>query len=203
MDWSGTIDTITSLFSRRFGRRGGLPPERVAIALYRGILERKPDVTGFSEKVDRLRSGKALAQVIRTLIASPEFRSRFIRSLVPAVPLPDLRASIPDRYEIQSVAGVPMTVYVARNDADIALMASLIDKHRFYDRFGVWGPVIDPDKDITAAIVRGLGARGCFELGCFTGSVISILADAGVSILGTEVSHLSRLHSLSPTSAKP
>ena len=63
--------------------------------------------------------------------------------------------------------------------------------------------MIDPDKDITAAIVRGLGARGCFELGCFTGSVISILADAGVSILGTEVSHLSRLHSLSPTSAKP
>ena len=190
MDWSRTIDTITSLFSRRFGRRGGLPPERVAIALYRGILERKPDVAGFSEKVDRLRSGKALEQVIRTLIGSPEFRSRFIRSLVPAVPLPDLRVSIPDRYEIQSVAGVPMTVYVARNDADIALMASLIDKHRFYDRFGVWSPVIDPDKDITAAIVRGLGARSCFELGCFTGSVISLLADAGVNILGTEVSHL-------------
>ncbi len=83
-----------------------------------------------------------------------------------------------------------MTVYVARSDADIALMASLIDKHRFYDRFGVWSPVIDPDKDITAAIVRGLGARSCFELGCFTGSVISLLADAGVSVLGTEVSHL-------------
>jgi len=190
LDWSGTIDTITSLFSRRFGRRGGLPPERVAIALYRGILERKPDVAGFSEKVDRLRSGKALEQVIRTLIGSPEFRSRFIRSLVPAVPLPDLRATIPDRYEIQSVAGVPMTVYVARTDADIALMASLIDKHRFYDRFGVWSPVIDPDKDITAAIVRGLGARSCFELGCFTGSVISLLADDGVRVLGTEVSHL-------------
>jgi SAM-dependent methyltransferase len=109
---------------------------------------------------------------------------------VPAVALPDLRASIPDGYEIQSVAGAPMTVYVARNDGDIALMASLIDKHRFYDRFGVWSPVIDPDKDITAAIVRGLGARSCFELGCFTGSVISLLADAGVSVLGTEVSHL-------------
>ena len=77
-----------------------------------------------------------------------------------------------------------------RTDADIARMASLIDKHRFYDRFGVWSPVIDPDKEITAAIVRGLGARSCFELGCFTGSVISLLADAGVSVLGTEVSHL-------------
>ena len=83
-----------------------------------------------------------------------------------------------------------MTVYVARNDADIALMVSLIDKHRFYDRFGVWSPVIDPDKEIIAAIVRGLGARSCFELGCFTGSVIGLLADAGVKVLGTEVSHL-------------
>ena len=83
-----------------------------------------------------------------------------------------------------------MTVYLARTDADIALMASLIDRHRFYDRFGVWSPVIDHDKEITAAIVRGLGARSCFELGCFTGPVISLLADAGVSVLGAEVSHL-------------
>jgi SAM-dependent methyltransferase len=190
LDWSGRVDTIASLFNSLFRRPGDLSPERVAIALYRGILERKPDAAGFREKVDRLRSGKALERVIRTFIQSPEFHSRFVRSLVPAVPLPDLKASIPGRYEIQSIAGAPMAVYVARTDADIALMASLIDKHRYYDRFGVWNPVIDLDKEITAAIVRGLGARSCFELGCFTGSVISLLADSGVSVLGTEVSHL-------------
>jgi SAM-dependent methyltransferase len=83
-----------------------------------------------------------------------------------------------------------MTVFVARTDRDIALMASAIDQHRFYDRFGVWSPVIDHDKEITAAIVRGLGARSCFELGCFTGPVISLLADADVNVLGAEVSHL-------------
>jgi hypothetical protein len=60
---------------------------------------------------------------------------RFVQSLVPVVALPDLRASIPDRYEIQSAAGAPMTVYVARNDADIALVASLVDRHHFYGRF--------------------------------------------------------------------
>jgi len=190
LDWSGKVDTITSLFSRRFGRRGGLPPERVAIALYRGILERKPDPAGFRRTVTRLQSGKALERVIRTLIRSAEFRSRFVRSVAPEISLPDLRASIPDRYELQSVGGSPMTVYLARTDTDIALMESLIDKHRFYDRFGVWSPVIDPDKEITAAIVRGLGAHSCFELGCFTGTVISLLADAGVSVLGTDVSHL-------------
>jgi SAM-dependent methyltransferase len=83
-----------------------------------------------------------------------------------------------------------MTVYVARSDADIALMASLLDRHRFYDRFGVWSPVIDHDKEVTAAIVRGLQARSCFELGCFTGPVMSLLAEAGVTVRGAEVSHL-------------
>ncbi len=104
--------------------------------------------------------------------------------------MPDLKASMPERYQTQWVAGVPLTVYLARSDKDIALMASLIDRHRFYDQFGVWSPVIDGDKEITAAIVLGLGARSCFELGCFTGPVISLLANSGVSVLGTEVSHL-------------
>jgi SAM-dependent methyltransferase len=113
-----------------------------------------------------------------------------MQALVPPAPMPDLRALIPERYETQLVHGSPKTVYVARTDADVALMASLLDRHHFYDRFGVWSPVIDYDKEITAAIVRGLGARSCFELGCFTGPVISLLADAGVSVLGADISHL-------------
>jgi SAM-dependent methyltransferase len=167
-----------------------LSPEQIAAALYRGILEREPDADGFRAYLEVLRSGQPLDRVIRSFIASPEFRSRILEVLVPSAPLPDLRAAMPTGYELQSVAGAPMTVYIARTNADIARMASLIDKHRFYDRFGVWSPVIDRDKRISAAIVRGLGARSCFELGCFTGSVISLLADAGVSVLGVEVSHL-------------
>jgi hypothetical protein len=171
-------------------RREVFSPEHVAAALYHGILERDPDSAGFRDNVKLLRAGQALERVIRSFITSPEFRSRALEGFVPVAPLPNLRASIPGKYETQSVAGAPMTVYVARTDADIALMASLIDKHRFYDRFGVWSPVIDQDKEISAAIVRSLGARSCFELGCFTGSVMSLLADAGVSVLGAEVSHL-------------
>jgi SAM-dependent methyltransferase len=182
--------TITSLLSSLFRPTEVLSPEHVVTALYRGILEREPDPIGFRNNVELLRSGQMLERIIRSFISSPEFRSRTLQACVPVTPLPDLRASDPVRYEIQSVAGAPVTVYVARTDADIALLASLIDKHRFYDRFGVWSPVIDSDKEITAAIVRGLGARSCFELGCFTGSVISLLADAGVSVLGTDVSHL-------------
>ena len=190
LGWVGAASTVTSLLSSLFRRREVLSPEHVATALYRGILGREPDSGGFRDNVKLLRSGRALERVIRSFITSPEFRSRILEDYVPVTPLPDLRASIPGGYETQSVAGAPVTVYLARTDADIALMASLIDRHRFYDRFGVWSPVIDHDKEITAAIVHGLGARSCFELGCFTGSVISLLADAGVSVVGAEVSHL-------------
>ena len=181
---------LIGLASSLFRRREVFSREHVATALYRGILEREPDSAGFRDHLKLLRSGQTLQRVIRSFITSPEFRSRALEGFVPVTPLPDLRASIPGGYETQAVAGAPITVYIARTDADIALMASLIDRHRFYDRFGVWSPVIDHDKEITASIVRGLGARSCFELGCFTGSVISLLADAGVSVLGAEVSHL-------------
>jgi hypothetical protein len=190
LDWSGAASPFASLLSSLFRRREVFSPEHVAKALYRGILKREPDAAGFRDNVKLLRSGQALERVICSFVGSPEFRSRTLEGFVPATPLPDLTASRPVGYETQLVAGAPMTVYIARTDADIELMASLIDRHRFYDRFGVWSPVIDRDKEITAAIVRGLGAHSCFELGCFTGSVMSLLADAGVSVLGTEVSHL-------------
>ncbi len=190
MNWSTVAHRIIGRVGKRLIRPDGLSPERVASALYRGILGREPDPTGLAGKADMLRSGDVLEQVIGTFVDSPEFRSRFLQSLVPAVSLPDLTAAMPDRYDIQQVNGGPMRVYVARDESDMMLMASLIETHRFYDRFGVWSPVIDLDKLITAAIVRGLGARSCFELGCFTGPVISLLADAGITVVGAEVSHV-------------
>jgi SAM-dependent methyltransferase len=181
---------VSALHNSLQGRERTFSPKNVVTALYQGILDRDPDLGGFADKINLLRSRQELGQVIRTFIASPEFRSRFMQTLVPPAPMPDLRASNPERYEAQLVREAPMTVYVARTDGDIAWMESLIDRHRFYDRFGVWSPLIDHDKEMTAAIVRGLGAQSCFELGCFTGPVISLLAEAGVSVLGAEVSHL-------------
>jgi SAM-dependent methyltransferase len=174
----------------RFWRERKFSPEHVATALYHGILDRDPDLAGFTLNVDHLRSGRSLDRVVRTFIASPEFRSRFTQTLAPPASMPNLRAPNSESYETQLVRGTPMTVYVARTDADIASMESLIDRHRFYDQFGVWSSVIDNDKKITAAIVRGLGARSCFELGCFTGSVMSLLAEADITVRGAEVSHL-------------
>ena len=114
-----------------------LSPVQVATALYRGILEREADLAGLKSKVKRLRSD-SLEQVVRTFITSPEFRSRFLERLVPPLQLPDLRALMPDKYEIQQTSRGAIGVYVARDASDATLMASLIEKHRYYDRFGAW-----------------------------------------------------------------
>jgi SAM-dependent methyltransferase len=187
--WTATFGSFTARARRRFKRMAGLTPEEVATALYRGILGRDPDAEGLQNQITALRSGKFLKQIVQSFVASEEFRARILESLVPVTSLPDLRAATPDSYQTESVNGSPITVYVAGTDADIATMCNLIKKHRYYDRFGVWTPMIDHDKVVTAAIVRGLGARSCFELGCFTGPVLSLLAETGISVLGTEVSH--------------
>jgi len=165
-----------------------LSPEVIATSLYRGMLGRDAEPAGLNGVAGQLRCGAPLEQLVQGFISSPEFRARMIRSLAPAVELPDLTRLMPDHYELPMGPGSP-TLYVAKSDADISLMEGLIQKHRFYDRFGVWSPVIDLDKMITAAIVRGLGARSCFELGCFTGPVLSLLAESGLEVAGLEVSH--------------
>jgi SAM-dependent methyltransferase len=136
-----------------------------------------------------MRSGATLEHVIRIFISSPEFRSRLLRTAVPTVELPDLTQAMPEMYRTETLGDAKKTVYIAQNDDDIARMAKLIDRHRYYDAFGVWSPTIDLDKEITTAIVAGLGAASCFELGCFTGPVLSLLAKAGISVVGAEVSH--------------
>jgi SAM-dependent methyltransferase len=168
---------------------GVMSDDHIVTALYRGILGRDADPAGLSEKVAMLMS-VGLEQVAAALIHSPEFRERFLPFVIPTTPLPDLLASMPDHYEHHGEPGSTTPVYIARSDADVSLMASLIEKHRYYDHFGVWNPSIDRDKEITAAIVRGLQARSCFELGCFTGAVISLLADAGLAVTGMDTSHL-------------
>lgn len=168
---------------------GRLEIEDVATALYRAILEREPDPVGLSHNVDRLRTGSSVEEVVRTFISSPEFRARVLRTITPIVELPDLRLMMPEMYRKELRGGALVDIYAGRTDADIARMAMLIEKYRYYDMFGVWSPLIDFDKEITAAIVRGLGAHSCFEVGCFTGSVLSLLAESGICVAGSEISH--------------
>ena len=107
--------------------------------------------------------------------------------------LPDLTRLYPQKY-LEVTAG--SSTFWAATDEDFRLMYDLIHRHGYYERAGVWTAVIDLDKEVTAAIVRGLGARSCIELGCFTGPVLSVLERAGVEVRGIEVSReaIARAH---------
>src|SRR4051812_39024882 len=151
--WPKAVGRLLHSARAHLTDRGPLSPEMVATALYRGLLGRDPDPGGLLGKVGQLRSGPVLEHVIRAFVESPEFRSRMLEAAVPAVVLPDLTLAMPEMYRREA----DTTVYVAAQDADIGRMVRLIDRHRYYDAFGVWSPIIDLDKEITAAIVRGLG----------------------------------------------
>jgi SAM-dependent methyltransferase len=166
-----------------------LPPEQFVTALYRSILGREPDTAGLAAHLCSLASGETPEGLVRSFLSSPEGRARMTAGTVPPLELPALTQTMNERFETHWIEGNRLTVYRAASDQDIVRMESLIERYRYYDRLDVWSPVIDLDKEIIARIVLGLGARSCFELGCFTGPVLSLLAEAGVTVLGAEVSH--------------
>ncbi|MRW93452.1 methyltransferase domain-containing protein [Duganella sp. FT80W] len=166
-------------------------PADVADALYRGILDRAPDQNGLSNLVDQLESGKSIDAAAKDLLSSSEFMSTVLKQLIPPHQLPDLVQLHPERYERETTSdGVPLLLFKADSDADFDFMEHAIAHHRYYDGVGVWGVKIDLDKRITAALVQGMGATSCLELGCFTGAVISQLEEAGVDVVGLDVSHV-------------
>jgi hypothetical protein len=168
----------------------GLANDDIIREIYLGIFERSPDIGGFESAITALRKGAPLSDIIRNMVASEEFASRNKTALAPSIVLPDLTTLYPDKYVRK---GPDSAIFNASSDDDFKLMESLIVRNRYYDSFGVWAPKIDLDKRVTAAIVRGLSAQSCFELGCFTGSVLSLLAEQGVDVCGVEVSHLAFL----------
>ena len=172
------------------GSGPGLSYDDIVQELYLGLLERPADAGGFESYLAALRQGAKLCEIIRQIVQSGEFRSRNSPSVFPSPVLPDLTELFPNKYIQKSSDS---SVFVASADEDFAFLESLIAKYRYYDSFGVWSPEIDLDKQVTAAVIRGLGARNCLEPGCFTGSVLSILADKGLDVCGVEVSHLAFL----------
>ncbi len=161
-----------------------------------GILGREVDNSGLNVYVNALQKNIPLADVIRAILNSEEFKSnqsvQYNQSttLINTISLPDLTELFPNKYLRKDAES---SVFEVVSDDDYTFMESLIIKNRYYDSFGVWAPVIDLDKRVTAAIVQGLSAQSCLELGCFTGQVLSLLAEQGIDVCGVEISHLAFL----------
>ncbi|OAI24883.1 hypothetical protein A1351_02570 [Methylosinus sp. R-45379] len=166
---------------------GSLTRGEALRALYSGLLGREPDEIGFNGYMLAMRNGESLASIARGVADSPEFLSRHSLLRVGAIELPDLTKVAPRKY-VRSQG--ERTIFHASRDEDFAWMARMIDENRYYDHLGVWSPTIDRDKRVTAAIALGLRARSCLELGCFSGPVLSVLADRGVDVCGVELSHI-------------
>lgn len=160
--------------------------EDVVDGLYHGLLDRPADPGGLASHVHALESGASLADVVRGMIDSGEFRLK--RPIVTGRDfLPDLTIMYPEKYIRK---GNESSVFKVTSDQDFDFLESLIEQYRFYDSNDVYSPLIDLDKRITASIIKSLGAKSCIELGCFTGPVLSVLAEAGIEVCGVDVSHL-------------
>jgi SAM-dependent methyltransferase len=159
-------------------------------AMYAGILQRSPDEGGSKHHLNLLSQGTQLADLMRYMIASEEFKSKNAPASLNKIILPDLTALYPEKYS--SKAG-DYSIFSAHSDEEFRFIESMIVRHRYYDAPGIWSPEVNLDKRVTAAIVRSLGAKSCIELGCSGGPVLSLLSDQGVDVCGVEVSHLAFL----------
>ena len=157
-------------------------------ALYKGILGRDADKEGLAAYVDQADRGLDLVELIKSFENSEEHDSKILA--IPkrsTVTLPNLKALYPEKY----VRGdSENSVFYAANDSEFRWLEEQIISNRYYDSGEVYSPKIDLDKTVTAALAIGLGGKSCLELGCFTGPVLSVLADRGVDICGVDASHL-------------
>jgi hypothetical protein len=156
--------------------------------VYKGIYGTDVDQSEYASFINRLQTGTPLSTLISDLIRSQNLTRE--HGPIPyrtKVHFPNLTKIYPDKY---CRSGDDFSVFAASSEEDFALLESLIMKHRYYDSMEVYSPTIDLDKVVTAAIVSGLKAKSAIELGCFTGPVISLLADHGLEVCGVDVSHL-------------
>jgi len=157
-------------------------------ALYKGILGREPDRAGFENWLERAEDGLDLAAMIRAFVASDEHRNKALA--IPdksSVRLPNLIDLYPGKYLRHDEHS---SVFHVTDDGEFAFLEHQIIANRYYDSSDVYSPRIDLDKTVSAAMVIGLGAGNCIELGCFTGPVLSLLAARNVDVCGVDASHL-------------
>lgn len=169
---------------------GTLGFEQILGELYQGLFKRPLDSHGMEQWTKKLLEGQALREIVGHWADSDEFRGLRGRAIRQAE-LPDIRGALPRPYVTQvGLDGLTHHVLHLENDSEFDLLEQLIFTHRFYDSFGGWGYTIDLDKRVTAAIVKGLGAKSCLDIGCSNGPVMSVLASNGVDVVGIDMSHL-------------
>ena len=157
---------------------------------YLFFLRRPADPGGMEHFGHLLAAGAPRAEVVRQIMASDEFVSLQARHIPPS--LPSLREMRPEKYVVRyhRETNREMLFFKAESKADYDWLEENILEEGYYDSLGVWETGVDEDKQNLAEMAGCLGPRACLEIGCFTGSVLMLLKEAGVEAEGVEVSHL-------------
>ncbi len=164
----------------------GLEPGSFVDHAYREILGREADPGGRAHTITLLDTGWSRHDVARALAGSDEHVNRLAAELYP---LPDLRRRFPERFvEARCTDGSSITCFVADTPAELEWMASMIGKHDYYDRPGIWGMADNRDKQVMAAVIAGFGPTRVLDLGCSNGTIVRRLRMLGVDAEGIELS---------------
>jgi len=164
-------------------------PDGFVDDLYRRLLGRPADPAGLATFVGLLRDGVPRAEVAVMLATSDEYKQRIISATSP-------RRRAPERYRLAvDLTGTsPFYAFDVTDDADFDWLESAIIDDGYYEHTGVWSLEPDEDKRIMGELLASLGARKALELGCSSGTVLSVLASHGVDAEGIEISRLAYEH---------
>jgi 2-polyprenyl-3-methyl-5-hydroxy-6-metoxy-1,4-benzoquinol methylase len=169
--------------------RSGSDPEGFVDDLYRRLLGRPADSEGLSTFVAKLREGVAPAEIAVMLATSEEYKQRIVRTSSP-------RRREPARYRLAvDLSGTsPFWAFDVTDERDFDWLEAAIIDDGYYEHSGVWTLEPDDDKRIMGELLANLGARKALELGCSSGTVLSVLASHGVRAEGVEISRLAYEH---------
>jgi SAM-dependent methyltransferase len=160
-------------------------PEAFVDDLYRRLLGRPADSEGRATFVGMLRDGVPSAEIAVILASSEEYRQRVIAAKSP-------RRRDPERYRlaIDLTGTSAFWAFDVADDSDFDRLEAAIIDDGYYEHSGVWSLEPDEDKRVMGELLASLPARKALELGCSSGTVLSVLASHGVAAEGVEISRL-------------
>jgi methyltransferase family protein len=139
--------------------------------------------------VDKLRVGVPPAEIAVMLATSDEYKQRISLATSP-------RRREPQRYRLTvDLSGTsPFWAFDVTDDRDFDWLESAIIDDGYYEHSGVWTLEPDEDKRIMGELLASLGAHKVLELGCSSGTVLSVLESHGVYAEGVEISRFAYDH---------
>jgi SAM-dependent methyltransferase len=160
-------------------------PEAFVDDLYRRLLGRAADAGGLRHYAAELAAGKPPAEVVMSLATSEEYLQRIRASASP-------RRRSPERYRLAvDISGTsPFWAFDVRDPSDFDWLESAIIDDGYYEHAGVWSLEPDDDKRIMGDLLASLQPRRALEIGCSSGTVLSVLAGHGVDADGVEISRM-------------